>query len=180
MCQTRFLIWAIHHTERTSQGFGQHVQRIVHWLWGRGRRRRKDQGQHSWWGQHSCWQFTTATSRHGWSTRAQPIYFSYIVNRKITGIITSLEGRLEECIQGVSECVSHAELESKCKANEERANYRIARECDRTKKQLEVTIQDLGQSMVDCLKRCDLQIDQKLNHLFQPYPLQFAIAQALQ
>lgn len=81
---------------------------------------------------------------------------------KLTGRITSLEGRLEECIQGVSECVSHAELESKCKANEERANYRIARECDRTKKQLEVTIQDLGQSMVDCLKPRDLQIDQKL------------------
>ncbi len=86
---------------------------------------------------------------------------------KLTGRITSLEGRLEECIQGVSNCASHAELEAKCKANEERANYHIARECERTKKQLEVTIQDLGQSMVDCLKQRDLQIDQKIR-LFVP------------
>lgn len=83
----------------------------------------------------------------------------------LTGRINSLESRLEEYIQGVSDCVPYAELESKCKISEERTNYRMARECDRTKKQLELTIQDLGQSMIDCLKRRDFQIDQKLRSL---------------
>lgn len=84
---------------------------------------------------------------------------------RLTERITSLEGRVEECVQGVSDSVSYAEFETKCKTNEERTNYRMARECDRTKKQLELTIQDLGQSVIDCLKRRDFQIDQKLRSL---------------
>ncbi|XP_067301623.1 uncharacterized protein [Pseudorasbora parva] len=84
---------------------------------------------------------------------------------RLTERITSLEGRLTECAQGMSDCVPYAEFESKCKASEERIKYYMERECDRTKKQLELSIQDLGKSMIDCLKRRDIQIDQKLSSL---------------
>lgn len=40
-------------------------------------------------------------------------------------------------------------------------NYRFERERDRMKEQLELAIRDLGQSMIDCLKRRDVQIEQK-------------------
>lgn len=65
----------------------------------------------------------------------------------------------------MDECVSQDEMENKCKAIEARLHYFVERECDRIKKKLEFTIQDLGRSMVDCLKRRDIQIDQKFKSL---------------
>lgn len=65
----------------------------------------------------------------------------------------------------MDECVSQDEMENKCKAIEARLHYLVERECDRIKKKLEFTIQDLGRSMVDCLKRRDIQIDQKFKSL---------------
>lgn len=41
-------------------------------------------------------------------------------------------------------------------------NYKIERECERVKQSLELSIQDLEKSVVDCLKRRDAQIDAKL------------------
>lgn len=82
-------------------------------------------------------------------------------NERLDERITSLEGRVEDCHRRVDECVSQDEMENKCKTIEERLHYFVERECDRIKKKLEFTIQDLGRSMVDCLKRRDIQLDQK-------------------
>ncbi len=40
-------------------------------------------------------------------------------------------------------------------------SYRIQRECEKVKRQLELMIQELGQSVVDCLRRRDHQLDYK-------------------
>lgn len=83
----------------------------------------------------------------------------------LTERITSMENRIEDCSQRVSQCCTFSEMEHKCKAIEERVNYHTDRECDRVKKRLDLAIQDLGQSMVDCLKRRDVQIEQKFKSL---------------
>lgn len=86
-------------------------------------------------------------------------------NERLDERITSLEGRVEDCHQRVDAYVSQDEMENKCKAIKERLHYFVERECDRIKKKLEFSIQDLGRSVVDCLKRRDIQLDQKFKSL---------------
>lgn len=76
--------------------------------------------------------------------------------------VTALEGEVQTCLQKLSQCCSQTEFSSQCKLLEERLNYKIQRECERVKQGLELSIQDLGKSMVDCLKRRDTQIDAKI------------------
>lgn len=78
---------------------------------------------------------------------------------------TNMEQRMEECNKRVGEGFSQAEMESKCKKLEDQLSYRMERECSRIQQKLELCIQDLGRSMVDCLKRRDTQIDNKLKSL---------------
>lgn len=65
----------------------------------------------------------------------------------------------------MDESVTFAE----CKAVEERVTYHLERECERVQKKMELELQDLGKSMVDCLKRQDAQIDHKLKNLYACY-----------
>lgn len=44
-------------------------------------------------------------------------------------------------------------------------SYRVQRECAKVKKQLELLVQELGQSVVDCLKRRDRQLEQRFQSL---------------
>ncbi len=46
-------------------------------------------------------------------------------------------------------------MEEKCKSVEDKLKYFVESVCDRVKKKLELTVQDVGQSMVDYLKRRD-------------------------
>ncbi len=77
--------------------------------------------------------------------------------------VSKLESRFEEVVQQMHESVTFAE----CKAVEERVTYHLERECERVQKKMELELQDLGKSMVDCLKRRDAQIDHKLKN-FMP------------
>lgn len=81
---------------------------------------------------------------------------------EITRRITALEEDLHDCVQKVSLCCLNAEFNDQCRFLEERLNYKIERECERVKNILDLSIQDLGKSVVDCLKRRDMQIDAKL------------------
>lgn len=51
---------------------------------------------------------------------------------------------------------------------EEKLAYRIERECERIQQKLELSIRDLGKSMVDCLKRQDIETDSKFKSLIPP------------
>ncbi|XP_052475878.1 uncharacterized protein LOC128031594 [Carassius gibelio] len=84
------------------------------------------------------------------------------VIEELKGRVVSLEKCSADCIQKVSQCCSQADLDVQCRSLEEKLAYHIDRECDRVKQIVELSIQDLGKSMVDCLKRRDLQIDNKL------------------
>ncbi|XP_056107831.1 uncharacterized protein LOC130085872 [Rhinichthys klamathensis goyatoka] len=90
--------------------------------------------------------------------QATPITTTVIVE-KLSDRLT--EGSWEENKRRLSECVSQELLESKCQTLKKKMNYRFDRERDRMKEQLELAIRDLGKSMIDCLKRRDVQIEQK-------------------
>lgn len=64
----------------------------------------------------------------------------------------NMEQRLEECNKKMGESFFQAEVESRCKKLEDQLSYRMDRECSRIQQKLELSIQDLGRSMVDCLK----------------------------
>lgn len=61
----------------------------------------------------------------------------------------------------VSDQVSGDELVKSCKKIEDRMSYNVQRECERVKKQMDMLVKDLGQSMLDCLERRDQQLEQK-------------------
>jgi len=84
-----------------------------------------------------------------------------MIVEKLSERLTALEGSWEENKRRLSECVSQELLESKCQTLKEKMNYRFDRERDRMKEQLELAIRDIGKSMIDCLKRRDVQIEQK-------------------
>lgn len=75
---------------------------------------------------------------------------------------TTLEGQVKDCVEKLGECVTHNEFQTRCQAMEDRMLYRIRRECERVEKKIEVAMQDLGQSVIDCLKRRDVQLENKL------------------
>lgn len=79
---------------------------------------------------------------------------------------------LDKCIadlsQMVSERVTSDEFTQQCKKIEDKMSYLIQRECERVKLQTEMVVKDLGQSMVDCLKRRDQQLEKKFQALRLP------------
>ncbi|ROL54895.1 hypothetical protein DPX16_12764 [Anabarilius grahami] len=81
---------------------------------------------------------------------------------QLTECFTKLEERITYISKRVSEQDSFTDFESQRKATEEKLSYRIDRECSRLRKLLELRIQDLGQSVLDCLKRRDQQLDHRL------------------
>lgn len=85
--------------------------------------------------------------------------------RQLMGQVTTLETQVEACVKKVNDRFSQFEIESKCRKVEEKLTYRIERECERIQQRLELNIRDLGKSMVDCLKRRDIQIDSKFKSL---------------
>lgn len=87
---------------------------------------------------------------------------------KLTERLTKLEERITDINKWVSEQVSFIDVESQRKATEDKLLYQIDRECSRVRKHLELSIKDLGQSVIDCLKRRDQQLDQRLQ-AFQPF-----------
>ncbi len=89
-------------------------------------------------------------------------------NEYLTERFTSIEDKLTDLSQRVSENVSFEEFENRCKIIEERMSYRMQRECEKVKKQLELLVQELGQSVVDCLKRIDRQLEQRFKSLVPP------------
>ncbi len=80
----------------------------------------------------------------------------------LTSRLDTLEENVSNIQQQVKDQISVHECVAMCKSVEEKLLYRVDRECGRVRKHLEVLIQDLGQSMVDCLKRRDKQIYRKL------------------
>ncbi len=65
----------------------------------------------------------------------------------------------------MSGCVSQEEFQNKSKGIEDRLVYRMEREFERVKNVVEMSVQDLGRSMVDCLKRRDGQLEVKFKSI---------------
>ncbi|XP_050969670.1 uncharacterized protein LOC127167585 [Labeo rohita] len=71
------------------------------------------------------------------------------------------EQRISSIEHRVSELVPNETLNVQLKACEDRLNYRLQRELDRLKQQCYTRVDELSQSMVDCLKSRDRQLDQQ-------------------
>lgn len=87
---------------------------------------------------------------------------------QLTERFAKLKERITDISKSMSEQVSFTDFELQRKATEEKLSYRIDHECSRLRKLLELRIQDLGQSVLDCLKRRDQQLDRRLQAL-QPF-----------
>ncbi len=94
--------------------------------------------------------------------KVSDIHPSTQVMDSLTNRISALEGEVQACTQKMSQCCSHSEFMDQCRLLEEKLTYKIERGCERVKKILELSIGDLGKSVVDCMKRRDAQIDNKL------------------
>lgn len=99
------------------------------------------------------------------------------VNPMLTARVTSLEAQLTDLENGVSGKVSSVELEKQCRKLEDKMSYLVQRECERVKQQLEMLVKDLGQSMVDCLKRRDWQLEHKFQSMRPPSSTPFVTSQ---
>lgn len=76
-----------------------------------------------------------------------------------------MEEDLHDCVQKVSSCCLKTDFIDRCCSLEHKLSYKIERECERVKSLLQMDIQDLGNSVVDCLKRRDVQTYAKLKSL---------------
>lgn len=89
----------------------------------------------------------------------------------ITSLIertNTLEGQVKDCVEKFGECVTHSEFQTRCQAMKDRILYRVRRECERVENKIEVAMRDLGQSVIDCLKRRNVQLENKLKALVPP------------
>lgn len=84
---------------------------------------------------------------------------------RLTDRFVGIEDQLADFGQRVSTNVSYGEFEKQCKKIEERMSYQIQRECEKVKNQVELLVQELGQSVVDCLKRRDHQLEHRFQSL---------------
>ncbi len=84
---------------------------------------------------------------------------------RLTDRFTVIEDQLADFGQRVSTNVPYDEFEKRCKKIEERMSYRIQRECEKVKNQVELLVQELGKSVVDCLKRRDHQLEHRFQSL---------------
>ncbi|XP_039506983.1 uncharacterized protein LOC120462416 [Pimephales promelas] len=75
--------------------------------------------------------------------------------------MSSIEEHLADLEHRVSELVTTESMDTEFKAWEDRINYGFQRELDRVKKQCYTRVDELSQSIVDCLKRRDKQLDQQ-------------------
>uniref|UniRef100_A0A8C1PDC5 Gypsy retrotransposon integrase-like protein 1 n=4 Tax=Cyprinus carpio TaxID=7962 RepID=A0A8C1PDC5_CYPCA len=82
--------------------------------------------------------------------------------KELSNRLDALEKNVSNLQQQVREQMSIQECEERFRSTEEKVSYHVDRECGRVKKYLEMLVQDLGKSMVDCLKRRDKQINRKL------------------
>jgi len=64
--------------------------------------------------------------------------------------------------QKVDACINSEQLEARCRAAEDKLSYQLRRTYERVQKDLELSIKEMGKSMVDCLKWRDAQIDRKI------------------
>ncbi len=71
----------------------------------------------------------------------------------------SIEEHLADLEHRVSDLVTTETMRAKLKACEERINYWLQRELDRVKQLFHSRIDDMSQSIVDCLKRRDRQLE---------------------
>lgn len=79
--------------------------------------------------------------------------------------LTNIEEHLSDIKHRVSDCVIQDTVINMLQKPEDKIIYRIQKETDRIKLQMDSKFTDLGQSMVDCLKRSDLQQDQRIQAL---------------
>jgi len=93
---------------------------------------------------------------------------SSTTNSMLNARFISLEAHLTHLQNDVSGKVSVVELETQCRKLEDKMSHLVQRECERVKKQLEMLVKDLGQSMVDCLKRRDRQLEHRFQSII-PY-----------
>lgn len=79
--------------------------------------------------------------------------------------LTNIEEHLSDIEHRVSDFVIQDTVMDMMKQLEDKITYRMQREFDRIKVQMDSRLNDLGQSMVDCLKRRDKQLDQRIQAL---------------
>ncbi|KAL0148878.1 hypothetical protein M9458_055887 [Cirrhinus mrigala] len=79
--------------------------------------------------------------------------------------LTNIEEHLSDIEHRVSDFVIKDTVKDMMKQLEDKITYRMQREIDQIKVQMDSKLADLGQSMVDCLKRRDKQIDQRIQDL---------------
>lgn len=65
----------------------------------------------------------------------------------------------------MSGCVSQEEFLNKYKGIEDYLVYRMEHECERVKNVVEMSVQDLGRSMVNCLNRREGQLEAKFKSI---------------
>lgn len=76
--------------------------------------------------------------------------------------MTNIEEHLTDIEHRVSNCANQDVVNNMIKRLEDKLTYSIQRETDQIKKQMESRFADVGQSMVDCLKRRDMQLEQRI------------------
>ncbi len=79
--------------------------------------------------------------------------------------LTNIEEHLSDIEHRVSDFVIQDTVMDMMKQLEDKITYRMQMEFDRIKVQMDSRLTDLGQSMVDCLKRRDKQLDQRIQAL---------------
>ncbi len=88
-------------------------------------------------------------------------------NEEAAQRMCSIEEHLADLEHRVSDLVTTETMSAKLKACEDRINYCLQRELDRVKQLFHSRIDDMSQSIVDCLKRRDRQLEHQLK-AFKP------------
>ncbi|KAL6487683.1 hypothetical protein MHYP_G00043090 [Metynnis hypsauchen] len=100
----------------------------------------------------------------GWHERLQ------MIENKMADLESRLPGLLEEHCSAMAKKMERWEeqlqelkdiLEENSKAMEDRLMYRVERWSEQMKKERDLELQELGRSVVDCLKRRDVQLEKK-------------------
>lgn len=82
--------------------------------------------------------------------------------------LMNIEEHLTDIEHRMSSCANQDKVSNMMRKLEDKLKYSIQREIDRVKMQMESRFADIGQSMVDCLKRRDKQFEQRIQALHLP------------
>ncbi|XP_050957969.1 activity-regulated cytoskeleton-associated protein-like, partial [Labeo rohita] len=81
--------------------------------------------------------------------------------------LTSIEEHLANLEHQVSELVNETQVKLMLKSLEDKVFYKLQRETDRLKEWTQSKMDDMGKTVIDCLKRRDKQIEERMR-AFQP------------